>query len=239
MRRIEMAVSATLLAALGLGVAAAVPANASTVNPVGEVADLSAAAPSDRPYGASLVDEVAQHGGPAFRFEYEFSIGDVTPSEAMRLVRDCFACVLPLGGAPDGFPAEGEVVPFTIPVITAADDFTSTVTTWDAIIPITPGFQLTAADGNLTGDGSVVAFSFFRRGGENLLSVDGLVTNDLGEHTADYTRVTSGLWAEFAARVAASASARVAATPSAEGVGATPNSRSNADESKTYGAWYW
>lgn len=120
----------------------------------------------------------------------------------MALVRDCLSCYLPLGGAPAEFPDEGAVVPFTLPVITEADDFTSAVTTWDARMPLTPGFQLSAAGDNIAGDGSVVAFGFYSFRGERIMSVDGLVMNDLGEHADDYKRVTEALWVTFAANLA-------------------------------------
>lgn len=142
-------------------------------------------------------------GDPAFRFGYEFSLGDTTPRQAMALVRDCLSCYLPLGGAPAEFPDEGAVVPFTVPAITDADDFTSIVTTWDASLPLTPGFQLTATSDNIAGDGSVVAFGFYSFRGEHIMSVDGLVMNDLGEHTTNYKRVTEALWGTFAANLAA------------------------------------
>lgn len=181
---------ATLAAVLCAGVlSAAVPAQAA--DSVGEGVS----------YTRQLVAQIP--GDPAFRFGYEFSLGETTPQEAMALVRDCLSCYLPLGGAPAEFPAEGAVVPFTVPVITDADDFTSVVTTWDVRMPLTPGFQLAAAGDNITGEGSVVAFGFYSFRGEHIMSVDGLVMNDLGEHTGDYKRATEALWAAFAANLAA------------------------------------
>jgi hypothetical protein len=49
-----------------------------------------------------------------------------------------------------------------------------------------------------------VAFGFYydSRAGEYRVSVDGLVMNDLGEHTAAYQAATSALWAQFAANLA-------------------------------------
>lgn len=186
MRRIGAALAAVVCAGMLM---AAAPANAATRQEAGGS------------YTAQLVDQLP--GDQAFRFGYEFSLGDTTPQQAMARVRDCLSCVLPLGGAPAGFPDEGATVPFTIPAITEADDFTSVVTTWDATLPLTPGFQLTAAEGNITGDGSVVAFGFYTSRGEHIMSVDGLVMRDLGEHTAGYRQAAAGLWEAFAANLAA------------------------------------
>ena len=131
-------------------------------------------------------------------FDMDFSLGNVTPSEAWDKINACFDCYFPLSGTPATLPPADQVVPFTAPFITEHDDLSATVKTYN-FGPMSSGFQLNAAPGNIIGGGSVVAFGFYVDcSGQPTMNVAGMITADLGDDEARYLSASAATWATFA-----------------------------------------